>query len=416
MMIELLLFIVFVTLSCFLLYDFFRNKYYSARFWFICVYLSWFFPQLLNVYQSSSFDESTKISFILYSYFCIVFFIVGNCIVNFKDKLFFNEFDEKKINFWLLIATTVASVSYLKARSVLDVYAELYGGHLTGFITILFFLSRIFIYTYAVSFYNFLDKRNVASFILMLPSLLYFLDRILIYGRRSSLAEFFIITTFILYFKCNKKVSKRYLIVGIVCAVMFIHGVGKYREIMSDPTKSLSEFSLVNSFQEGVTNVNASEALLAMAKIDYVYVNDLYDFGAEAWDRIVHSFIPGQLIGHDLKKYITLNYNTVTNADVVYSGTSGLTNTGFFDSFHAFSFAGVLIFFCFGVFSKYLYVKACTNNYIFVIFYSSSLPQLLHTITHSTTHYIIEVISFNLFFGMYFLFFCKKGTGYVGNA
>ncbi|HDI3235592.1 TPA: hypothetical protein PMB67_003650, partial [Vibrio cholerae] len=75
---------------------------------------------------------------------------------------------------------------------------------------------------------------------------------------------------------------------------------------MSDPTKSLSEFSLVNSFQEGITNVEASEALLAIAKVDYVYVNGLYDFGAETWDRIIHSFIPGQFVGHDLKKYITL--------------------------------------------------------------------------------------------------------------
>ncbi|WP_133152985.1 hypothetical protein [Vibrio breoganii] len=376
--------------------DLYRNSIYEGPFWFSIVLLGWFIPK----YFSMMGKDNSSI-FLAYVFLCTSFFIFAfriNVNFNFKQRYL----DGKYLNIWLIFTSVIGLIAYVKARSVLDVYQELHGGHLTGFITILFFLSKLLVINFAVSFNNFLNKRNITAIIYMLPSLLYFLDRIFIYGRRETLLTLVLIILTLLYFKTNFLLKRALLVPCVIFGAVIISTVGQYRYVMENDLP-LSEYSPLEGFTDSANTDHSNEVLIATKKINFIWDNDMYDMYLSLWDRVIHSYFPGQIFGAGLKKSLTFSYNQVTTDMLSGTYSSGMTSTGFVDSFQAFSFFGFMIFFLIGVLLKRVWNQALHGRELAIILYPLLLSKSLFTITHSSAHFFLELISFYVFFGFYYL-------------
>lgn len=97
-----------------------------------------------------------------------------------------------------------------------------------------------------------------------------------------------------------------------------------------------------------------------------------YSYGLRFWDCLVHTYVPGTLIGHESKNkmktvlgsYSDLTRTAIQDGAVTYTkGAAFYTaKTGFLDSFAEFSWFGLVLYYFLGRYYKRLYVNAVERS------------------------------------------------------
>lgn len=379
------------------------NKTIEAPFWYSVVYLFWFIPQVYEGMESNSVDNNILILLLSFTLLCNLFAFLGWSVgIRIKSKENNNFILNQNITGkWLFFSGVLGFLAYLVVLFMLPSAQVEYGGALTGPITILFFVSTILIIHFSLAVYNFLEFRTLKAALYLVPGAVYFINSIILHGRRAAIMNFIFIFMGTLYFKYSYRISRIGLLVVIMLGAMFIRGIGEYREIMSNDDRDISSFSLVQSYKNSVNaDINTKEVIYGAYLIESVYQSGDYSYGALIWNRVINQFVPGQLVGANIKRLLLFEGETLNGLDVFYR-TSGLTSTGYYDSFHSFSFMGCVLFFIIFFVCGRIYVNALSGCVYYQLFYMTSLTQLLHVITHSTTHYLIDIIRFFMFFGVF---------------
>jgi hypothetical protein len=250
-----------------------------------------------------------------------------------------------------------------------------------GFSTVLIFLQR--------------NSKTVTIFVLnialYLPNIVYFV-------RRAEMSELFLIVGGSALFMRRIVVPKLMILVCVVCATMIVQATAQLRGLTGGytldtegklATKLLTvddlasvDWTRMPSEREVAVDSEVHNAAIAMQIVD---ANGYLGLGTEFWNRLVHLYIPGQIIGGENKQAIMID-SALESPALLEEGAAtrlGATFTGFVSPYADFSLVGALAFFLTAYALGRFYMLGMARNYLGAVLYVTTITIAMHSITHN---------------------------------
>jgi hypothetical protein len=407
-MLQVLLFLLIAYAFFMLLPGFFRSSWrVQYPFLVAIVFLGWVLPQLLVIVEKSGRVPGMGVAKLLfYILLCLpaldygyrtrsspVWFfrrqpVNGNYLLLSAILTFFGGF------FFFMVSRLEASV------------IEMHGRNWTGVITIYFFFSQALSVGFALALLEFLRARSSLSGFLVVIGCFFYFDRIVFTGHRGFAVEFAIIVLMSLWFQRRWTPSLAHIVLGFFVGVPFIFAIHEYRLALMDP-----QASGVGAIVRSVSQVDFFGAVFGLSKADIlslelynaaVYIEATtkslaFDFGLSFWNSLVRNFLPGQLLGFNIKSTLLVDFKNYANLFFNHINFPGTTNTGFADTFQSFWFFGFLVFYFIGRFMKAVYLAAFSGDRLSQVLVMVVTPAALHSITHTSHHVFIKFIQVYIF-------------------
>lgn len=309
-----------------------------------------------------------------------------------------------------VLMVTSAYFNYL----ISQMSEEQTGGSMwTGRVTIyLFFTGGTFLAT-AIFLRCVLIRKSPLALCLFVISTLSPLQAAIFAGRRENAAQLLLAIGLVFLFEKGLK-PPRLLVAGLaVAAMLLIPATGTYRGIAaSGEWEALKELDLVEDFQEFVNKESNLELRLAAVSIYSTQALNDYAYGIGYWDEMVWRFVPGQIVGVDLKRSLMFRRGA---ADLDESemaarvATIGTTQTGMADSFEQFGYFGALFFAVIAVFYKSIWLSATREGAVFAqLFYIGTVTSAMRAVTHQTSDWLPGVVYQLIFLSVLYVIAHKR--------
>ena len=115
--------------------------------------------------------------------------------------------------------------------------------------------------------------------------------------------------------------------------------------------------------------------------IAYTESTERFTLGAGTWNRIVFQYIPGQIVGYDVKESFMID---IDNIDAVYHRyQNGTTLTGLGSAYQEAGYLGAVVFFLIGYWLRWMWQRAIRGDVWMQGMYASSVGLVLISFTHS---------------------------------
>lgn len=218
------------------------------------------------------------------------------------------------------------------------------------------------------------------------------LSMIILGGRRSPAAFLGIMVLTGLWFARRIKVSRMALLAGGVLFFMFVMNIGVYRHLVKsdeankwdiifeevfDMEKTIAKFTKKDASGSASDYIDALNGVLAVSAVNETF---RFDYGVVVWNQLIFRWVPGQLIGHGLKKSLMLDIPTVhqTLADEYsYRPPVGTCIPGYAEVFASFGFLGAVFMFFAGRTVRVIWEQALDGNLIAQIVHFALAPMYL---------------------------------------
>ena len=374
------------------------------------VFSGWVIPQLIGLSNNSRIPQAALDKTIFMAFLCVCAIYWGDRVGREPLKAFNWQFNQKR----LLIAATILSMAGVYFYYQVSLLAESatieYGGQWTGRITLYVFLSTMLTYGMVLALVAYFQRPSRWAVALILMSFLVYIDRIIMSGRRQPAAELAIIVGLVLWFRYRKLPSRLVVAAVLVAGTLWVNSVGDYRRVvMGDDGGGLKDalsIDYVDNFQTIFTE-GGFELLNATLDIGGTDILASFDFGLSHWNGFVHSFIPGQLIGRDIKS--EMQVDLIDPARLVYRHIAhlGTTHTGMADAFKSFWYFGALKFFVVAYIAARLWHAATRGHKVALILVAVCFVGALEAITHTTDRFYM-IFPKIVFFLLPALWFAKR--------
>lgn len=279
----------------------------------------------------------------------------------------------------------------------------------TGPITIYYFLARCAVYALIIACIVFLRTGSRVALAIVCIVIALYMERFIISGRRGDLIEIALIPLLALWFQRRVAVPRTLVIGGIVMMTLLIHSIGDYRGRVRDegPIEAFKNVewseNLKSLYQQG-----GGEMKNAAFKLSATNLKGNYDLGAFHWNVLIHSYVPGQLIGQNFKRDIMFEIEDSAYEEYGYQPISGSTSGGLTDAYGSFWYFGALLFFAISYVMTRLFISGSRENVMAQIFYMGCIGGALHTVTHHTGSFYVAFINVVLFV-LPFLLLARRG-------
>lgn len=236
------------------------------------------------------------------------------------------------------------------------------GGQWTGVITIYVFLSQLLTFGFAIALALHVRKPSTQTMLILFVGLAFYLERILIHGRRMAMIELFLFFAMALWFNRRWAPPRWAVISGILIGVLVVNSIGDYRATMLEGDRTtytgagLREVlsidylgNLRNNFSEGGADIK--NALYGIEAADQSFE---FDYGLSFYNAVITRYVPAQIIGTDFKQSLLVDVG-ISESDLLgHAPNTGSTYTGLSDSFWSFWYFGAVKFFLIGfIFSRW---------------------------------------------------------------
>jgi hypothetical protein len=245
-----------------------------------------------------------------------------------------------------------------------------------------------------------------------------YLQRIVIHGRREVAVELFVIVVLFFWRKYGWAPSRLMFLGAIVCGMLFVSAAGAYRSLVLDVESyswtganlsQILEIEYWQIFANRFTDYQANQELLnAVLTITATDISLQLDGGVALWNRFVFSFIPGQIVGHDLKQSLIFSQPNLALELFGHIPWPGTTYTGFADSFRSFWYFGAFVFFAIGVIMKKWFIGAARGSLTAFIVLALITSQSLIAVTHNSYDFFLFFVNLAVFLRPPLLFARKK--------
>lgn len=270
-------------------------------------------------------------------------------------------------------------------------------GQWTGVITIISFFASVSVVSMALSTAMILKKRNLETLVLFSLNLTIYLPLIFIYFRRADTFEFGLAVLLGIFFVNGRTIPRAALIVLAMIGFFFINAVGELRTLgggyqigdsgnIETRLPTLSEIVRIDwlASVDRSNSIHLSETMNAVVGMEAVAQHGPFTFGAQFWNRMVHSYIPGQFIGHDFKRWLMLGDNAlqVARREMFFEVHTGTTSTGFLDVYQDFWFFGFVVWWLTGYVMGRIMHHALRGRLIAYALYAATISNAVHVTTH----------------------------------
>jgi len=291
---------------------------------------------------------------------------------------------------WLLGSTLlilVGGLTYLKSRILFQ--AEFNMG--TGLPTALSFFTVLLRYGFIMAMIYLLSTRNKYALLLAGLSGLYYLDRIILFGRRQDAFEFLFVIIGAVWFVLGKRLPRIAIVAMIVVGAIAATSVGAYRSIVVSTSgerdwSRLRDVNVLEGFRSSVAE-GSTETLAGVYLMAASAAENAFDFGAYHWNVLVFNYVPAQVFGADFKESLYIPApDLIAMAERRYGfvPSSGTTVTGMVDCYASFWYAGCLKFFLIAYIMQWLYLHAIRGSLMAQSIYLFMMGMALHAVTHHT--------------------------------
>ena len=384
-----------------------RERMIQFPFLAAAVFLGWMFPQLMGLTAHRFLPAGGLEKTIFMAILCLGAAWLGYELNRRPAKLFNWEFDRRR----LMVGATAMSFLgafffYQISQIAADVTATV-GGQWSGVITIYVFFSKLLTFGMALALILYLRKPTWPSLALVLFGLAFYLERILIRGRRAAMVELGMMVLLALWFN-RRMLPPRWAMVGaVLLGALVINSIGDYRSVMLGDDRTTWSGAGISEILEidywgnikrlasgEAANHELTNAVMNIAAADRALS---FDFGLSHWNSFVHRYVPGQWVGHEFKQALMVDVGNQAAEVFGHQAHTGSTSTGLSDAFLSFWFFGAVKFLVIGLIMSRWHRAAMAGHLVAQLVVLLTITAALHAITHSTHAFFVTFVQLAAF-------------------
>ena len=383
---EMIFTITIITCAYVFISSFFRyDELLQFPFLITCDLLIFMGPQLYYLLQNKSLYENYgNSSFFTFVSVCLLFYVCA--LYGYSAETTMRKIPSWQFNSNILIlGLFVLSAVSVYGRSQLAALPEELksGGQWTGLPVRYLFFGSVGTLCIPLGIVLFFKYKNKLILIPLMVEVVNTLLRVVLHGRRSPAVFTGIMVLTGLWFGKRLKVPTGAIIsVGLVF-VLFVANVGIYRDIVLQEDvdwnkavsevfnvkKTISRFSGDTSTHSGDLSDlgNYVDALNGLVRTQAALTSFRYDYGSALWNDLVHSWVPGQLVGHKLKKALKFKIadrDTVPYDLYKYKFPIGSCTPGYAELFVSLGVFGAIFMYYMGKMARMIWEEALAGNLI----------------------------------------------------
>jgi hypothetical protein len=375
-----------------------RGAIYEFPFLAGAVFAGFALPQFIGLstdpFLPTGALEKTLVMTILSASMCWIGYVLNSAPM----RSFNWGFDEGKL-LEVSMALSLAGCYFYYAFSRLP-EEVLKSSQMSGLPVAYLFFARLLSYGFAIAILLYARNGSKAALAVALFGSIFYLERIVIAGRRADLIEFCSIIALAAWFQQRRCVPRVLMLGGVIFGTLLVDSIGEYRSAtMSDEGPrwdAVFQIDFLGNFEQ-LTKQGGVELTNAVYYIEAVDREMKFDLGLSHWNELVFRYVPAQLVGADLKDSLTIAVDTPAREEFRYTPVTGSTLTGMTDAFQSFWYFGCLEFGIIGFVMSRLWRAACLGNFTAQLVYVLVLAQSLHSITHSTDNFIAPWMHMGVF-------------------
>lgn len=383
------------------------------------VMLGWVSPQFVSLSMAETVPQAPIAKTIFYTTFFLLFGLLGYVSNSRPARLCNRTYSNSRLLAAGYVLSLFGAFFFIKVTSLAQEATEVTGGLWEGPITIYAFFASMLSIGTAIAATVYARKQTFFSLILLLFGIAFVVHRVAVSGRREDAVSLFILLLFLVYLRW-RWVPPRWSVFTVLAAgTLFVASISDYRGItLQRQAASQSGFSFaaianidfVGNFKRSFSINQGGELLNAAMIIEGVERSGKLDLGLSLWNRLIHSYVPGQLVGYELKNALTFPLANVAVEEMGHRFPTGTTLTGMAESFRSFWYFGILIFFLIGIVMSRWFKSAMRGNIAAQIMIIIITPKSLIAITHGTNTFFSEFVALAVFLGPA-LFFARLPAG-----
>jgi hypothetical protein len=332
------------------------------------------------------------------SLLCLVCFWWGYSRRILPLRLFSGDYDNGRLLLVSFGLTLFGATFYFMISRLPE--ALLQSSQPTGKLVALNFFAQTLSYGFALAcllWAKFKDKR---ALLVALFGACFYLDRIILAGRRADAAEFFFIVVLSLFFGRGFKIPRWVMLSVMIAMVLMIQSTGTYRNIASeagwDAPFKIGRIDFIQNL-ENIFESGGEEMTNAVYVIESHDLHASFDFGTSHWNQLVFNYVPAQLLGGNFKSHLQFQNVDIAEQYFRYSAKTGSTLTGMVDSFSSFWYFGAIKFLLVGYLIRKIWNGAKFGSFVAQIFYMLMITKTLHVVTHSTQFFLSPWVHMSIF-------------------
>jgi hypothetical protein len=272
------------------------------------------------------------------------------------------------------------------------------------------FFASVAPYGFAIALALYLRYRNKWAFLLMIPYCASAFSVMVIYGRRTPTAAFFLTLLCFLWFTKKWSPPRPVMIAGVVVFGIFVMNAGDYRFAMLSSPDSGERWEQVreidylgNLRRENIADNSTFEITNAMYYMSAVARTGEYNFGLSLYNGFVDAYVPRQLVGERVKASLRAPISDPAYSVYGFEPYVGSCQTGVAEAFLAFWYFGCLLFVAAGYAMRRIWDGAMTGSVPSQVIYVSLLALYLGGYNGTMQNFTVPWVHMIAFLGPVFL-------------
>lgn len=398
-----------------------RERMIQFPFLVAAVCLGWVLPQLLGLAAHPFLPRGGLEKTILMAILCLAGSWLGYEKNRRAAQLFAWEFNHRRLLGGSAAMTLVgAFFFYQVGQLAAEVTADV-GGQWTGIITIYVFFAQLLSFGMALALVLFTRKPDWPTLALVIFGLVFYIDRILIAGRRAAMVELGMMVLLAFWFNRRLLPPRWAMVVTVFLGVLVINSIGDYRSVMLGKDRTtwsgagvseILDIDYLGNIKRMATgeapNFELTNAVMNIAAADRTL---RFDFGLSHWNGLVQRYVPAQWVGHEFKQYLSFDLGDQARRVFGHRAYTGTTSTGLSDAFLSFWFFGAFKFLLIGLIMCRWYRAALQGQIVAQLVVILAITPALHAITHSTHSFFVIFLQLGVFLLPVFWFARRRPVG-----
>ena len=359
-----------------------------------CTYIGWLLPQLVGLTNNSYLPPGGLDKTIFMSILCMAAAWWGYTQNRRSARLFWWQFDYQRLIWGSATLSLLGAFFFYQVSLLAAVVTAEHGGAWTGIITIYAFFSKLLTVGMAIALILHFKKPSWPTMLILLFDLMFYLDRIIIKGRRAAMVELGLMLVMALWFSRRWLPPRWAMVTVLVLGALVINSIGDYRSTMLGEDRTtwsgagigeILEIDYLGNLRRLANgDAGVSDMTNAVMNIEAAEQTFSFDFGLVHWNSFVNILVPGQFVGHDVKRSLMIDFGDPAYSYFGYIQHSGSTISGISDAFMSFWYFGAVKFLLIGLIMSRWYKAAERGNIVAQMILMLTVTKSLHVITHST--------------------------------
>lgn len=297
------------------------------------------------------------------------------------------NFGERRLLIVAAVLSVIGAYFYFKLSRL---PGELVVGvQMTGVPVIYLFVARLMSYGLAIAVLCLARRTTLLALAIVAFDLVFYLDRIVVTGKRAEAAELLAIFAIAFWFHRGWLAPRSLVMASLLVGTFAMNSMGDYRAITqanSGPVwQEIGKIDVAKNFRTTLAQ-GGEEMKNAILRIDHTARTLEFDYGKFHWNRLVFSYVPAQIVGTKTKESLMLEVPAMARD---YDMVLGTTETGMADAFQSFWYFGVLKFFLIAWLLARLWASAKEGQMAGQLAYMLSVVPGMHIVSHQTDWVII---------------------------